>query len=216
MTKKDTLSVFAILQTVYPSSEMWQGDVELLVKVWTQMFKSVPFQDMNTAVQNYIRSNKFAPTIADINTELRKSLASEAAMKNILWDGMLRFFDEICDLMQDFQYTLVESNGKTQGENARAKTKELYETLPCVLKQYFGSYSAMLSRVRDYEYMDNSRCSVSLSVWRTQFEKDIDNILPGLDYSQVAEISAGSNRFLLPVDKPRNGITKAQELKMLN
>ena len=65
---------------------------------------------------------------------------------------------------QRFTYTVVEDNGKTVGENARATVAELWDTMPADLKLYLGSQGEMIRLSRDLS-------DEALKFERVRFEK---------------------------------------------
>ena len=75
------------LKAVY-TSERFLPDADS-VKIWYSMLKDIPYDVLNVAIQKYIMTEKFPPTIADL-----RSLSSETANGKILdwgkaWETVL-------------------------------------------------------------------------------------------------------------------------------
>ena len=68
-----------------------------------------------------------------------------------LWVEYVKALREVSRLQEDFNYTFVEANGKTQGQNAKDKTRQIYNNLPQELKIYVGSFGELLRKARDID-----------------------------------------------------------------
>ena len=60
------------------------------IKIWFSMLKDIPYEVLNVAIQKYMMTNKFAPTIADL-----RELASETMQGQITdwgdgWEQVLK------------------------------------------------------------------------------------------------------------------------------
>lgn len=64
MTRQETIKVLAILSTAFP--KMINGDANDAAELWCDLFADVPFEIVKLAVQKYILTAIFPPTIAAI------------------------------------------------------------------------------------------------------------------------------------------------------
>ena len=79
MNKTETTTLLTIIKMVYPVSyrDVTEDMALATINQWHNMFKDVPYDIMGLTLHQYIKSNKFAPTIADF-FEILKKLRCEA------------------------------------------------------------------------------------------------------------------------------------------
>lgn len=113
------------------------------IKIWFSLLKDIPYEVLNVAIQKYMMTNKFAPTIADL-----RELASEVTQGQISdwgdgWEQVLRAIREYgmydvraaLNSMDDITRKCVERLGfreicmSTNIAVERANFRTLYETL---------------------------------------------------------------------------------------
>lgn len=72
MTRDETLELLAIIKVAYPQQLGKISDIEAgaMVNLWTDTFKRVPKEVMEIAAKNFIRKQKYFPSIADMCEEL--------------------------------------------------------------------------------------------------------------------------------------------------
>ena len=68
-----------------------------------------------------------------------------------LWAEYVKALREVSRLQDNFEYTFIEDNGKTQGQNAKDKARQVYNNLPQELKIYVGSFGELLRKSRDID-----------------------------------------------------------------
>ena len=129
------------MKSVY-TRENFLPDAES-IKIWFSLLKDIPYEVLNVAIQKYMMTNKFAPTIADL-----RELASEVTQGQISdwgdgWEQVLRAIREhgmydvraALNSMDDITRKCVERLGfreicmSTNIAVERANFRTLYETL---------------------------------------------------------------------------------------
>ena len=129
------------MKSVY-TRENFLPDAES-IKIWFSLLKDIPYEVLNVAIQKYMMTNKFAPTIADL-----RELASEVTQGQISdwgdgWEQVLRAIREYgmydvraaLNSMDDITRKCVERLGfreicmSTNIAVERANFRTLYETL---------------------------------------------------------------------------------------
>lgn len=129
------------MKSVY-TKENFLPDAES-IKIWFSLLKDIPYEVLNVAIQKYMMTNKFSPTIADL-----RELASEVTVGQITdwgdgWEQVLRAISRYgsyneraaLDSMDDITRKCVERLGFREiclSENIavdRANFRMLYETL---------------------------------------------------------------------------------------
>lgn len=129
------------MKSVY-TRENFLPDAES-IKIWFSLLKDIPYEVLNVAIQKYMMTNKFAPTIADL-----RELSTEAVQGQISdwgdgWGQVLRAIREYgmydvrsaLNSMDDITRKCVERLGfreicmSTNIAVERASFRTLYETL---------------------------------------------------------------------------------------
>lgn len=72
MTDKEAMKLLALIKVAYPSAykDLDKDMTIATVKMWQSTFPDTPYVIMEMAFENYRRSKKFPPTVADIFEEL--------------------------------------------------------------------------------------------------------------------------------------------------
>lgn len=168
---------------------------EMLYGSWYAILKDYPKEVCDAAVMSAIKNAEFAPRIGSIVKEIERMQASLEKSEGELWaelKGVLREVDR-CAYM--FRFNLVEANGKTQGDNARARLEEIYNGLSPELREYCGNKNGLieLSRLTD-EQMSYEKARFSKTIpllrERAKTRAQIGGTVAGL-------IQGMSNHFLL-------------------
>ena len=84
MTLEESIKLLALIKLAYPNSyKDIDKDTQLAtINLWHRTFGSVPFGIMEMALDHFVKSSKFPPSIADICEEL-KGIHYEA-LQNVL------------------------------------------------------------------------------------------------------------------------------------
>lgn len=168
---------------------------EMLLASWYAILKDYPKEVCDAAVLNAIKNAEFAPRIGSIVREIEKMQTSLEKSEGELWaelKGVLRDVDR-CVYM--FRFTMIEANGLSQGDNARARLEEIFNGLSPELKEYCGNKNGLieLSRLTDEQ----------MSYEKTRFGKTIPFLRErAKTRAQIGGTVAGfiqgmSNNFLL-------------------
>ena len=75
MTPKEALKILAILRASYPSckayKDMTEDDAKSMALIWANQFMKIPYAVVAIAVNKWISSNKYAPSISEIKEKIR-------------------------------------------------------------------------------------------------------------------------------------------------
>ena len=73
MTKKEAVQILAVLKAAYPASYngMTKEEATGTVSVWAMQFQDMPADIVMMAIQKLIATNKFPPTVAEVNDKLQ-------------------------------------------------------------------------------------------------------------------------------------------------
>ncbi|MGN1117428.1 MAG: replicative helicase loader/inhibitor [Acutalibacteraceae bacterium] len=181
MTNKEMSEIFAVWMLAYPNAEMFKGGIEKLeptIKLWTKCFKNLDFETAQRAAIHLCKTSAFPPTIAEYETVVKSLYAQSMISSSTMWAKLVNAAERIYDIMPCFRYTRQMKDGRIQGAHYRDKAAAIYEELPGLVKEYVGSFSAMLQLAIEFDAC-NGR---AMSYERDKFEKYY------LSYFQSAEI----------------------------
>ena len=167
MTEREMKQVFSVMQTIYPSSELFLGNLAERVKIWAGFFKDVDLMRMKTALASYVTRNKYAPTISDMMDALKTDTSSKINPGSE-WDTLLSLAERINDYRAEFGYTYIPEGAQlSQGAQAREDARYLYESAPGYIRQYVGGFPSMLRFCQEIDRLD----STGLSIKRRDYEQ---------------------------------------------
>ena len=168
---------------------------EMLYGSWYAILKDYPKEVCDAAVMNAIKRAKFAPRIGDIVEQIEKMQASLEKSEGELWAELKGVLREVDRCVYMFRFNVIEANGKTQGDNARARLEEIFNGLSPELREYCGNKNGLieLSRLTD-EQMSYEKARFSKTIpylrERAKTRAQIGGTVAGL-------IQGMSNHFLL-------------------
>ena len=109
---------------------------DMLYASWYTILKDYPKEICDKAVINAIKNAEFAPRIGTIVKEIEKMMAAYEKSESELWAELTSVLGEVDRCSHSFRYTFIDSNGLTQGENARKRVQEIFDGLSQELKDY--------------------------------------------------------------------------------
>lgn len=92
MDKTETLKIMTVIKTAYPKyyTDSETSNLQAAVRLWNSMFKETDYSVVATAVKAYIATNKFPPTIADINEYIASITKPEEKTAFEAWELVKR------------------------------------------------------------------------------------------------------------------------------
>lgn len=92
MTAQETANIMTILHVAYPRyyADTTDEDKKAALQLWSVMFADYEYDVVAAAVKAVIATNKFPPTVADINEKLRLLTASQKMSELEAWDKVRR------------------------------------------------------------------------------------------------------------------------------
>lgn len=183
--------VIAAIKTIYPYYAK-DADVQTLVKTWNVLLKDYSDDDVTTALYMCLQTCKMPPTPADLIERLMSLKSSLEPSDEELWEELTKAIRKGCRLIYSFQYTYVEANGLTQGENARKEFDRLWDGLPEKIRMYLGGRGEFMRLAR-------SNDEEELKFERNRFLKTMPTIQKRHEYKQLhLAIEAGNAVGQLP------------------
>lgn len=181
VSKAKISEIIGAIRSIYPYYAK-DGMIAVTANVWERVLQNYNDEEVGAAFYSCLQSCKVPPTPADIIERIngaRKALEpSNEQLWGVYYDALIRTLD----LMAQFSYTFVESDGISQGQKARNKVDKLFEGLPTKIKDYLGDKGEMM------------RIARSLNTQDASFEKArFLKAMPSVEKSQEARNLLGSS-----------------------
>lgn len=155
VSKAKISEIIGAIRSIYPYYAK-DGMIAVTASVWERVLQNYNDEEVSAAFYSCLQSCKVPPTPADIIERIngaRKALEpSNEQLWGVYYDALIRTLD----LMAQFSYTFVESDGISQGQKARNKVDKLYEGLPSKIKEYLGSKGELMRIARSINTQDAS------------------------------------------------------------
>lgn len=184
-TQNKITEMIAAIKTIYPYYAK-DADVAVLVKTWNVLLKNYPDNVVETAFYKSLQTCKVPPTPADVIENIKALQSALEPTDEELWGEFTKALKEAERQVYYFQFNAIQANGKTQGDNARAMVKKLWEDLPERVKRYIGGQGEFIrmARATDPE---------ALKFEKTRFLKNMPIIKSREEYSELRLLMQGGN-----------------------
>lgn len=179
--------IIAAIKTIYPYYAK-ESDVPTLVKTWEVLLRDFPDNEVDIALYKCLQTCKTPPTPADVIEKLEAINKALEPTDEELWNEFVRSIIEAERQIYRFDYTFIESNGLTQGENARNKVEIIWQSVPEKVKQYIGSKGEFIRMAQRYRYSDDE-----LKYEKNRFLKTMPTIHKRNEYIKLNRLSEGSS-----------------------
>lgn len=186
-SEEKVVEVLLTIKAVYPYYAK-DANLTVLKNVWKKALQRYDDEMVEYAFGMCIESCKVPPTPADIIDRINGAKKMLEPSNEQLWGIYYDALERTLDLMAQFSYTFVESDGISQGQKARNKVDKLFEGLPEKIKDYLGSKGELMRIARSINTQD-------ASFEKSRFLKAI----PIVDKRQETQnlLSGGNSKFLL-------------------
>ncbi len=180
--------LLASIKTIYPYYAK-DSDVNALVKTWNLLLRDYSDKAVDIAMLECLKTCKTPPTPADVIDMLKDFEQISGKSNEELWNELTEAVHKTDRLMYRFNFTFVEDNGLTQGQNARNDFVKLWEKLSDEIKNYLGGRSELLNMAQNYTEND-------LHFERNRFLKTMPDIRKRQEYKSIALINGRINPML--------------------
>lgn len=175
---KKITDIIAAIKTIYAYYAR-DTDVQTLVKTWGALLKDYPDDAVDKALYLCLQSCKMPPTPADLIEKIQAMKKAEEPTEEELWGVFTKALKKADALVYLFPATMIESNGRTQGANARENFEKLWESLPEKLRMYLGSKGEFMRLAQHHTEEE-------LKFERNRFMKNMPAIQERYEYKQIA------------------------------
>lgn len=194
LERADVMKLLISARTVYPVKEATKEELKAKVNVYYEVLRTYPGEVVGAAFWNAVKVCKFFPTPAEIVEQADLLLDAAAKSESELFAELRSAIATTAELVGQFNYTFrtFRLGGKTQGEIAREKVREVYENLDPILKEYLGGTSALISLARsDETQLDFERARFSRAYPASKKRVQIKTEFP-----QLAQLADGALKSL--------------------
>lgn len=188
VSKAKISEIIGAIRSIYPYYAK-DGMIAVTANVWERVLQNYNDEEVGAAFYSCLQSCKVPPTPADIIERIngaRKALEpSNEQLWGVYYDALVRTLD----LMAQFSYTFVESDGISQGQKARNKVEKLYEGLPEKIKEYLGDKGELMRIARSINTQDASfeKARFLKAMPSVEKSQDARNLLGGASASALLE-----------------------------
>lgn len=162
--KKTIIKAIAAIKTIY-SYFGKDTDIELLVDTWHSLLLEYTDEEVDRGLYKALKVCKYAPVPADIIEQIEGLRELKKPSETQLWVELQKALKEVLYLSYRLDYNYIDDTGISQGEQARRRIKEVWQSLPQELQIYLGDSSELLTAARALNY------SEGLSYERNRFSK---------------------------------------------
>lgn len=162
-SKSKIASMLGAIRELYPTYND-NKNPEKLTALWCSLLEPYPDNVVSEALKRCMTLMNKTPTPADVIEQIK--LITEPDI-GTTWSEYLNVLEKAYRIMGRFNYTAIDKNGLTQGENARIEFDRLYDELNEVIKAFVPSKGELMRCAR---LLDDSE---GLRWERTRFERCI-------------------------------------------
>ena len=144
MASKNTIvKMIMAMKTVFPYYAK-ESENAVLVETWEMLLSKYPDELVQMAFMKSLETCTQPPTPAHIISIIKDAEKSNDLTDEELWDVLCDTLRKVRRQVYMFQFTAIEANGKTQGQNARLRIEEIWNKLHPKLKQFTATESGLI------------------------------------------------------------------------
>ena len=158
IAKKNIVEMIGIIKANYSYAykDVDSDSMSLLIETWFESLSKYDGRIVMVAFKKALETCKMPPTLADIIQNIKQMKVATEPTDTELWNELVKAVEVTNDCIYYYNFYIVESNGKTQSENAKDRFNKLWEELPQILKDYCGNKSGLVDIAQtDLEFEKN-------------------------------------------------------------
>jgi hypothetical protein len=152
-SKKTIIKAIGAIKTIYNYFGK-DTDLELLVNTWTALLQEYTDEEIDKGVFMALRVCKYAPVPADIIEQIEALRNKEKPSETELWAQYQKALKEVLYYSYRLEYTYIDDTGISQGEQAKRKIAEIWESLPQELQIYLGDKAELVTNAKLLNYSE--------------------------------------------------------------
>lgn len=130
--------VFSMIRVIYPNAMKTESDEEeqMLTETWFDIFSKYPQEVFDKALHKAMETSEFAPKPATVMKAINEMQSAYEKDDAELWSELQGVLHEVIKCAYRFGHTYVEADGVSQGDKARQRVAEIFDSLDPALKDY--------------------------------------------------------------------------------
>lgn len=190
-TQNKIIEMIGAIKTIY-SYYAKDTNVQLLVGTWARLLDGYDDKIIDTAFYKCLQACKTPPTPADVIEQINSMQRMLEPTDEELWASYKKALRDTCDQMRRFGYTYIDSTGISQGDQARRKVEEIWQSLDEKIRLYLGTKGELMRNASAWGEDENAFCT-----WeKPRFLKQMPVMEKRQEYSGLM-LESGSEKFLL-------------------
>ena len=159
ITKSEIVKIITAIKIQCPDTLPYRNESEfdILVDMWFEILKEYPKDVVWAAVRNALKNTVYQKQnwIGAISQEIEKMRDAYSMSDTELWHELTAVLREVESCAYKFRFNFIEANGKTQGDNAIDRVRQIYSELPKEIQEYCGGVSKLI----DIAQLDKEKLS---------------------------------------------------------
>lgn len=147
ISNEDIIQTIELIKLIYPNSYNTKTaeDYKSLVRTFYEIFRNFPKEIFIEAVRRSMTNSEYAPKPATIMSEIRKMSIAMQKSDTDLWAELVSVLPQVYSYYGRFSYTIIEENGKTQGQNAEQEIINIYNNLDVLIQEYCSNINELIT-----------------------------------------------------------------------
>lgn len=154
-SKEKIIEMIGLVATMFPHYADKLGNISLTVGTWEALLKEYDDDAVTYGFRQALLTSKFPPVPAEIVEHIKSARKNFEPTNEELWGVYEDALRKTWDQMTRFTYTIRESNGLTQGQNARNRVEKIFEELPPKVKSYLVSKGELMNQAKRWANEDD-------------------------------------------------------------
>lgn len=154
-SKEKIIEMIGLITTMYPHYADKLGNVSLVVDTWDALLKEYDDDAVTYGFTQALKTSKYPPAPAEVIEHIKSARKTLEPTNEELWTVFEDALRKTWDMMGRFNFTFRESNGLTQGQNARNKVDKIFDELPPKVKAYVASKGELMNLAKQWAYEED-------------------------------------------------------------
>lgn len=147
LKKTDVLDYITVIRLNFDGAYKTSGkeEFERLIQSWYNILKVYPKEVCDKAVERALKTSEFTPRIGTIVKEIEKICDTQEKSLEELWAEVESVFYKVNEDLWRLRFSVIESNGKSQGDNAKERIYDTFNSLSPELREYLQDVGGLIS-----------------------------------------------------------------------
>ena len=163
----DFLSLFAVEYRETPGNSKTERDaLRMRVEVWFAALSAYPYEIVQAAVANVMRTLPFRPKLADICNEIKRLQSVNEPTGEEVWAEISATLAKVCWNADGYRLTAKREDGMTQGAWCMISNERIYAGLSEAARLYVRSVGDLVT----IAYKDEKERAIEKAIFLKRFD----------------------------------------------